>query len=373
MATKKEETLPEGLKAGHTDLAGAAKATTDIEPNFFALGKEQARLVHKREIELSPELCQTYYEMAQLSDERGLRQHKLIPMRDAMLNGVFPWGQIKLAYITVDGRKIRMDGQKTVTAYTMALQWMTDHPEKVKEDNITLPTPIVTESAYAGDNLGQARELYTSIDVGQVRVVVHNFKVLFTDSPLAKLMSSRTGDRFRAAMVLHLTGQSRATGDRPSFAARDILEQLHSIEYFATIKKINALLDAHTEGKPRDKFLKAAVLAAMITTYKAAPKLAAQFWPMVLDGLNVTKTNDPRKRMHDVIVSDRRGSSTDAKSVKSADKAILLYRQLLTGFNCFVNEESMERLPSLKTLTTNPEILTKPEAKPAKRSRSKKK
>lgn len=275
------------------------------------------RLKEKKTIMLNRELATWLLEQVEdFVAERPLRQRHVNYLAEQMERGSFLPEQVTIVVCELpDGRMVRMNGQHT----SWAILEFKDEEAKAYEVNFM---------TYEADTEEDMRRLYASLDRGTPRTQDHVVRSYLVGSEHFGGLNGREIKMLSGGFAWYYWPMSH---DRGKHGGDDIAVLL-STDYLDLALRVAEVVKGL--DKKRDAHLyRVAVIGAIFATVLKAPKIAAEFWARVADGLGLDSAQDPRYKLREFLISTAVRSQSGVSAGKRAVPGEDMYRACIAAWN----------------------------------------
>jgi hypothetical protein len=271
----------------------------------------------ENEIDFTKKKAFEFLEMKTFEGERTIREHHVQFLFDEWSSGRFLWHNVTLAAARLNGDLYRINGQHTC--------WMrVNIPDKAEP----ISTHGVTERIYSVESGEQLRNLYSAFDRAAPRSVGHIQKVMMMDTKATQDIPPSLINKLTSAFKVFFSEDWRRANVNPS-SLSGIINQ----SYCQLFNLVGQFVRLHYEESHNCR--RAAVIAAMFSTFEKNIKASEEFWVPVWSNIGHTSKTDPRYKLRVFIDSHTQKPRTSSVSynMESHIATETLYRVCVNTWN----------------------------------------
>lgn len=260
---------------------------------------------------LTKELAFKFLELETFAGERPVRERHVQFLYDEWVGSRFLWQNVILASAAVGGKTYRINGQHTC--------WMR---VSIPERDEPVKNALVRVVEYKVEDENALRNLYTVFDRAAPRTAGHIGQVMLMGKGAAAGIPSSYTTKMLAGFRIFFAPDWRD-------ARANIPEMVGLIDksYSTLFNIVGNFFTMHYSDSIIVR--RAAVIAAMMSTFDKSVEKSDEFWTAVFTGLNLDNKTDPRWQL-------RRFMETHSHTIRRGQETInqeALYCTCLTMWN----------------------------------------
>jgi len=199
-----------------------------------------------------------------------------------------------------------------------------------------LPEFHITVERYQADTLHDVANLYNTFDSNLASRTVSDINAAFAATiPELRNVAHRTVNLIVSAASFLKWSESEIKRVPPAERAEELLEWTDFAQWLTDIMPLGG---GGSIGIARQLF-RSSVFAAMMSTYRKAPRLALEFWLQVRDETNADRDNATRVLARFLIHS----AMASGKTISGRDKKIVtpreMYAKCIHAYNAWRRDE----------------------------------